>query len=180
MNEKNHSAASRYCEILRRHERMLRWLCFRHAYGDIDLADDYFQEVAFSLWKQLHDLSTVSTLEEERSYIKKGALFVLSHCSRKKHPDLLTLHAEMITSFGEADNGYDENDQLLSSLIDALPKGERITTGLYRAGYSLNEIALFLGTTPNAISQRLHRALARMRDMYEKECETLQQENYGK
>lgn len=180
MNEQGHNTISRYCEILRRHERMLRWLCLRHAFGDIELANDYFQEVALSLWKHLHDLSTEPTPAEERSYVKKGALFVLGRCSRKKHPDLLTLHAEMIASFGKADNGYDENDQLLSSLIDALPERERLTVGLYRVGYTVNEIALFLGVTPNAVSKRLHRALNKMREMYEKECETLQQENHGK
>lgn len=173
MDENKHTAASRYCELLRRHERMLRWLCLRRAFGDPSLADDYYQEVALSLWRQLPSFMPDIPLRQERAYVKEAARFVLSRCSRKRHPDLRVLQAEMITTFGQIDNGDSENEQLLNAFTDALPEGERLTVGLYRAGYSVTEIALFLNISPNAASHRLRRAIERMCEMYEKECNTI-------
>lgn len=169
MNEKPHSAIGRYHELLRRHERLLRWLCLRRAYGDIDLADDYYQEVALTLWRLLPSLTAVMPPKQERAFVKTTARNVLGHCSRKNPPDLLMLQAEMITAFGRVDDGDAENEQLLNAFADALPEGERLAVGLYRSGYSVAEIARFLGITPDAASHRLRRAIEKMCQMYEKE-----------
>lgn len=167
MNENRHSTAARYRELICRHERMLRWLCLRRAFGDPSLADDYFQEVALSLWQHLPSLKSDIPLRQERAYVKEAARFVLGHCSRKERRDLKGLQAEMTIVFDQCDR---ENEQLLNTFIDALPQRERIAVGLYRVGYSKTEIAKFLDLQPNAVSQSINRAIARMREMYEKEC----------
>ena len=170
MNENRHNAAAHYRELICRHERMLRWLCLRRAFGDPSLADDYFQEVALSLWRQLPSLTPDIPLRQERAYVKEAARFVLGHCSRKERRDLKGLQAEMIIVLDQCDR---DDEQLLNTFIDALPKRERLAVGLYRVGYSISEIAKFLNIQPSAVSQSINRAIVRMRNMYEKECNTI-------
>jgi len=176
MDEKRQSAAARYCGLLRRHERMLRWLCLRHAYGDPDLADDYFQEVSLTLWRHLPDLDPDLPGRQERSYVKQSARFALGHCRRGQRMDLQRLRAEMVVAF---DQGDKEGEQMLNALVGSLSGDDRIVVGLYRSGYEVSEIARFLGISANAASQRLHRAVERMRAMYDKECETIKNMHHG-
>ena len=159
MNEKLHSAAARYSELLRRHERMLRWLCLRRAYADIELSDDYFQEVCLFLWRQLPSLPSDMPYKQEHRYVKKLALSALSHCSRKNRPEVKSIDPEMIIAI---DQHAKENEQFLNDLVDALPEDDRIVVGLYRAGYEVADIALYLGISPNAASHRFRRAIAKM------------------
>lgn len=166
MNEKLHSAAARYSELLRRHEHMLRWLCLRRAYADIELSDDYFQEVCLFLWRQLPSLPSGMPYKQERLYVKKLAVSALSRCSRKNRPDVRCIDPEMIIA---VDQHAKENEQLLNDLVDALPGDDRLVVGLYRAGYEVAGIALYLGISPNAASHRLRRAIARMQSIMEKE-----------
>lgn len=170
MPENHHSATARYCELIRRHERMLRWLCLRHAHGDAGRADDYFQEVALSLWEQLPVILPDISPQQERSYIKEAAHLVLSHCSRKKQIDLQKLQIEMTLAF---DRHGDENEQLLNNLMDALPKDDYLIVKYYRAGFTAPDIAHILGLKPNTVSQRLHRAIVKMCNIYENENSTL-------
>ena len=176
MERDPHNAAARYCELLYRHERMLRWQCLRRAHGDPSLADDYFQEVALTLWRQLPTLEPGIPLRQEREYVKQAARFTLGHCSRRKPPDLRRLQAEMAIAFGQRSQ---EDELSLNSLVDALPGEDRMMVELYRAGYTATDMALFLGMRPNTVSQRLRRAVARMREMYEKECDTINDMHHG-
>ena len=63
MNDNLHSAAARFRELLKRHERMLRWMCLRRAY-------DYFQEVSLALWQELLSLTPDLPPKQERAYVK--------------------------------------------------------------------------------------------------------------
>lgn len=180
MSEKKHNLLlSRYCELISRHERMLRWQCLRHAYGDIDLSDDYFQEVALSLWRYFPSLSSLLSNElspeQERAHIKRIARFALSHCSRKKRVDLQQLKIEMLCAF---DHQGKEDEQLLDTFVNALPENYRTVISFYRLGYSDSEIADLLDLTPNAVRQRRYRAVAMMRSMYEKECNIINQTHH--
>lgn len=176
MKEACHSPAAQYSELILRHERRLRWLCLRRAHGDIDLADDYFQEVALTLWKLLPAFPTPLPPRQESAYIKQMALKVLANCSRKKQVDLRQLQIEMITAL---DRQREENEQLLNAFTDALPEKYRTVVALYRSGYEHSEIAHFLDLNVDAVRQRLHRATVMMRDMYEKENETINNLRHG-
>ena len=166
MNDNLHSAAARFRELLSRHERMLRWMCLRRAYADIELADDYFQEVSLVLWQEIPTLTPDLPPRQERAYVKKVARFALSHCSRKNRHNLQHLEPEMIIALDQLDK---ENEQFLNDLVDALPESDRLVVGLYRAGYEAPDIARFLGTSTNAVSQRYRRAVAKMKAIVEKE-----------
>lgn len=170
MNENHHSAAARYCELIRRHERMLRRLCLWRAHGDPNRADDYFQEVALSLWEQLPDILPDIPLQQERSYVKKAARLALSHCSRKKQPDMQKLQIEMTLAL---DRHSSENEMLLDNLMEALPEDDCLVVKYYRAGFPTSAIARILGTNPNAVSQHLHRAIVKMCRIYENDINTL-------
>ena len=176
MNENTHSAAARYCELIRRHERMLRWLCLRHAHGDPGLADDYFQEVALTLWEQLPDILPDIPPQQERSYVKQAARHVLGHCSRRKPLDLQKLQIEMTLAF---DRHSGENERLLNDLMEALPEDDYLVVKYYRAGFPAADIGRILGLTPNAVSQRLHRAVAKMCALYENDNNTLNKIHHG-
>ena len=174
-NENRHSAAANYGSLLQRHERMLRWMCLRRAFGDPDLADDYYQEVALTLWRHLPDFDNDLSWRKERAYVKQAARCVLSHCSRKRHPDLQRLEAEMVIALDQRDK---DDEQLLNTFVNELPEGERTVVGLYRSGYSFEEIGVFLHLSSEAVRQRLHRATLKMQKMYEKECDTIKNKQY--
>lgn len=176
MKEVCHSPAAQYNELILRHERRLRWLCLRRTHGDITLADDYFQEVALTLWKHLPEFPLSLPRHQENAYIKQVALKVLANCSRKKSVDLRKLQIEMVTAL---DRQKDENEQLLNTFAAALPEKYRSVVALYRSGYELSEIAHFLDLTPNTVRQQLHRATVMMRDMYEKENQTINNLRHG-
>lgn len=176
MDRERHGAAARYREFLHRHERLLRWLCLRRALGDPDLADDYFQEVSLSLWRYLPNIDSDMTGRQERFLVKRIARFALGHCTRGRHPDLRQLQAEMMIALDRRDK---EDESLLNTFAEALPKKERVVVGLYRSGYEVAEIATFLDMKPNAVSQRLHRAVRMMQTMYEKENNRIKQMSHG-
>ena len=148
MNEGVHNTAVRYCELLLRHERMLRWQCLRRAHWDPDIADDYFQEVALTLWQQLPALEAGITPLQERAYVKQAARFVLGHCSREKPLDLQRVRMEMAAAFAQRDK---EDEMSLNSLVNALPEEDRQFVEFYRAGYSASDISHFLGLKSNTV-----------------------------
>lgn len=104
---------------------------------------------------------------------EKAARFALSHCSRKNRHNLQHLEPETIIALDQLDK---ENEQFLNDLVDALPESDRLVVGLYRAGYEAPDIARFLGTSTNAVSQRYRRAVAKMKAIVEKENNLLKKE----
>lgn len=162
--------ADRYCELIMRHERMLRWLCLRRARGNPDLADDYFQEVSLSLWRALPDIAPGIPIRQERSYVRRAALYTLGHCSRHLQPDLSRLSCDLsLVLNAQPDAAADEDEHYLDEIIALLPPQMRTLLGLYRSGYTLDEIALYLDINPSAARQRYHRAILMLRAIDQQE-----------
>lgn len=171
MERSTTSPAGRYRELIMRHRRMLRLLCLRRAHGDPSVADDFYQEVVLSLWRYLDGILTDVHPLQERVYVRRAALFALGHCTRGRKPDVERLEAEMTMALDELDR---DNERFLDDLVAALPsESERQAVGLYRSGYSYDDIGLFLGISPNAVAQRIHRAVEHMRQIYEQEQRTI-------
>lgn len=172
------SAAARYRELVMRHRTLLRWLCLRRALGDPDVADDYFQEISLTLWRYLGNISPDASPKQERAYVRQAALYALGHCRRDGKADLYRLEADLAVALDESGR---EHEQFLDDLVAALPSEEdRLVAGLYRSGYTASDIALYLGISPNAASQRIHRLGERLRDIYQKEMQTLKHLSNGK
>lgn len=108
--------------------------------------------------------------------MKRIAGYALGHCTRGRRQDLRQLQVEMTIAL---DRSNKDDKGLLNTFAEALPEEERVVVGLYRSGYKVAEIATFLDMKPNAVSQRLHRAVRMMQTMYEKECNMIKQVNHG-
>ena len=171
MSNATPSPAARYRELVMRHRRMLLRLCLKRAFGDPSEAADLYQEVALTLWRYMGTLLPDIPPRQERAYVRRAATFALNHCTRGKKPDLERLEAALAVALDETDH---DNERLLDDLAAALPsEAERQAVALYRSGYTYDEVARIFGTTPNAVAQRIHRAVEHMQQIYEQEIQTI-------
>lgn len=145
-----------YTDLLRRHRPLVWTLCWSRARGDYERCRDLVQEVSLSLWEHYGRLRPNATLLQERAWVFWHTRSVLDHLHRRPSPTLVPLPAEI------PDRRDDEADRL-ESLLDVLDDDDRQLVKMRLAGYDANEIAHIFGIKRNAVYQRLHRIVERLR-----------------
>lgn len=155
----------RYIALINRHERLLFWLCYRHARYRRELTLDCQQDVLTRLWVTLDSLPVTSSLRQEKAWVRWQARSVLSNLRRDAKPKALPLSAAGPLP---DDDSRHEARELLDELMAYLAEEDRSLLQRQLEGYSVVEIAATLGVTPHAVAQRLLRARLRLRQVYEK------------
>lgn len=152
-------------DMLLRHRHFIWWLCLRHALGEVAYGGDLVQEV-FAVLSRCHpQLPPDASPRVERAWLRTATRNVLNHLSRRPVVPTVPLttkhdHAE--------DDGYRRRHELVDELAAYLDDDEHQLLQLHLDGFSNDEIAIILGIKTDAVRQRMHRIVGKMRATYEK------------
>ena len=151
----NHLQQS-YTELLRRHRQLVWMLCWTRAHGDYERCRDLVQEVSLSLWEHYGRLRPQATALQERAWVLWHTRTVLNHLHRRPSPTLVPLSADVPA---DDTNGRETIDDLLA----LLGNDDRRLVTMRLEGYDADEISEALGIKRDAVYQRLHRIIERLR-----------------
>lgn len=144
---------------------------YRHCYfrvSDKEAAEDIAHETFARMWEYAAEGNQADN-PKALLYRIAGNL-VIDHYRRKKAVSLEVLQEEGFDPRGsdeESVTGEAEGSEALA-LLAHLPEKDRAVVAMrYIDGLSVSEIAKLTDETPNVISVRIHRAVKKLRDIFE-------------
>lgn len=148
-------------ELLKRHRPMVWRMCWISAHGNYERCRDLVQEVSIALWRHFDQLRPDATLQEERAWVRWQTRSVLDFQRRMQRPAPLPLTPGM-ADMQAADDILEQQEEL-EELMSTLNDDERRMLRLQLEGYRADEIAEAMGLKRDAVYQRLHRVVGKMR-----------------
>ena len=148
-------------ELLKRHRPMVWRMCWISAHGNYERCRDLVQEVSIALWRHFGQLRPDATLQEERAWVRWQTRSVLDFQRRMQRPTPLPLTPGM-ADLQVADDILEQHEEL-EELMSTLNDDERRMLRLQLEGYRADEIAEAMGLKRDAVYQRLHRVVGKMR-----------------
>lgn len=144
-----------FLELLERHRGIVWERCWRYSDGDFDRCRDLVQEVTLHLCLHRGDLRPDVSENEEREWLTLLTRRTLHNLHRRKGGD----PRRLATALGElsGDDPRQPARELAQEMIGTLPEDDRWIMQQRFDGYSNEEIATALGTTPSNISHRIQR-----------------------
>lgn len=148
-------------KLLKRHRPMVWRMCWISAHGNYERCRDLVQEVSIALWRHFDQLRPDATLQEERAWVRWQTRSVLDFHRRMQRPTPLPLTPGM-ADMQAADDILEQQEEL-EELMSTLNDDERRMLRLQLEGYRADEIAEAMGLKRDAVYQRLHRVVGKMR-----------------
>lgn len=148
-------------ELLKRHRPMVWRMCWISAHGNYERCRDLVQEVSIALWRHFGQLRPDATLQEERAWVRWQTRSALDFQRRMQRPTPLPLTPGM-ADLQAADDILEQQEEL-EELMSTLNDDERRMLRLQLEGYRADEIAEAMGLSRDAVYQRFHRAVVKMR-----------------
>lgn len=148
-------------ELLKRHRPMVWRMCWISAHGNYERCRDLVQEVSIALWRHFGQLRPDATLQEERAWVRWQTRSALDFQRRMQRPTPLPLTPGM-ADLQAADDILEQHEEL-EELMSTLNDDERRMLRLQLEGYRADEIAEAMGLKRDAVYQRLHRVVVKMR-----------------
>ena len=160
MGEKNS-----YTNLLFRHKDLIWQLCRRYAPRDADRCVELVQEVSLSLIEHYGRLKPDASAHEERAWVVWSTRTVLYDLRRKKdsQPVMVPLTNGMAEQIAEQENL--ERDRIEEMMGD-LPDEDRRLVQLRLDGYNAKVIGTQTGLSSDAVYQRLHRIIEKLKQKY--------------
>lgn len=152
---------SEYCNLLKRHRPMMRRMCWVSARGNTEHCRDLEQEVSIALWLHFDKLRPDASPQEEKAWVRWTTRSTLDHLNRRQRPPLVELTETMSATI--SDTGDTSASEEIEELMAALNPEEQRLLQLYIEGYCGEEIAATMGIKRDAVYQRMHRAVSRVR-----------------
>ncbi len=159
-----------YCEEMNDHDtfnRLFRtygaivWsMCKSSSHGDYERCRDLFQDVSVRLWLHIGDLRQDAMPHEEKAWVEWQTRHVLSHSRKPRDMEHNLPELPDDDTAAEA-----ERRTLVADLMAQLQDEDRQLMQMRLEGYSADEIAQATGLKRDAVYQRIHRIVARMRKM---------------
>ena len=150
-----------FTELLNRYRPLIWHMCWVRAKGNYERSRDLIQEVAIVLWLGFDSLRPNSTPREEWAWVRWMTRTTLDHLHRKKHLTELPLTPEMAEFLSATDSGCEKEE--LDHLMAYLSPDEQQMIRLQMEGYEGDEIAEKMGLSRDAVYQRMHRAVLKLR-----------------
>jgi RNA polymerase sigma factor (sigma-70 family) len=146
--------------LLRTYAALIWSMCRDASHGDAERCRDLFQDVSVRLWLHIGELRKDAKHHEEKAWVEWQARHVLSH-SRKPHE----LEHVLPELSDDDDAAEAERRTLVADLMAQLQPEDRRLVQMHIEGYSTGEIAERMGLKRDAVYQRMHRIVARMRKL---------------
>ena len=157
----------RFRSLIHRHEWLLWLLCYRYAQGYYSRARELYQEVLCAVWCRLQQLEADADTLRERQWLRLQARNVMSHRHRQRQL-IVPLDERLGNSLvDEEAEQQRRNNELLDELAAHLSDEDRQLVRLYRDGFRPDEMAQILSISTEAVYQRLHRTVQRMKTIHE-------------
>ena len=147
-------------KLLHSYSTLIWSICKSASHDDYERCRDLFQDVSVRLWLHFGELRQDAKPHEEKAWVEWQTRHVLSH-SRKHHEVEYALPE--LPDDEEAAEA--ERRALVADLMAQLQEEDRKLLQMRLEGYSAEEIAQATGLKRDAVYQRLHRIVARMRKL---------------
>lgn len=151
-----------YEEVVRRHARLIRYLCAGRSGGDGELCKDLIQEVSIGLW--LH-LDSYRSGRLEGAWVYWRARKVLNDYFSHRLPSPERLSIEIANTVAEE---ACEGREQLEDIMSHLDPDERRLLELRLEETGVEEIAASLQCSTSAVYKRLRRVMVKAREINEK------------
>ena len=135
-------------------------MCRDAACGDSELCRDLFQEVSIRLWLHISELDMNAKPYQQKAWVEWQVRHVLSHSRKPREMEHNLPELPDDDTAAEA-----ERRTLVADLMAQLQDEDRQLMQMRLEGYSADEIAQATGLKRDAVYQRIHRIVARMRKM---------------
>ena len=135
-------------------------MCRSASHGDYERCRDLFQDVSVRLWMHIGDLRQDAMPHEEKAWVEWQTRHVLSHSRKPRDMEHNLPELPDDDTAAEA-----ERRTLVADLMAQLQDEDRQLMQMRLEGYSADEIAQATGLKRDAVYQRIHRIVARMRKM---------------
>ena len=135
-------------------------MCKSASHGDYERCRDLFQDVSVRLWMHIGDLRPDAKPHEEKAWVEWQTRHVLSHSRKPRDMEHNLPELPDDDTAAEA-----ERRTLVADLMAQLQDEDRQLMQMRLEGYSADEIAQATGLKRDAVYQRIHRIVARMRKM---------------
>ena len=135
-------------------------MCRDAACGDSELCRDLFQEVSIRLWLHISELDMNAKPYQQKAWVEWQVRHVLSHSRKPREME------HNLPEIPDDDTAAEtERRTLVADLMAQLQDEDRLLMQMRLEGYSADEIANTMGIKRDAVYQRIHRIVARMRKM---------------
>jgi len=145
-----------YTELLLRHRSLVWKICWARSHGNYERCRDLVQEVSLSLWEHYGRLRPKSSTLQERAWVLWHTRTVLDHLHRRPSPTLVPLSEDWPAE-------EDGSREALDELLDSLGKEDRQMMKMRLDGFGTDEICKEFGMGRDAVYQRIHRIIERLR-----------------
>lgn len=146
--------------LLRTYAALIWSMCRDASHGDAERCRDLFQDVSVRLWLRIGKLRKDAKPHEEKAWVEWQTRHVLSH---RRNPRELECCLPELSD--EDDAAEAERRTLVADLMAQLQPEDRQLVQMHLEGYTADEIAEQMGLRRDAVYQRMHRIVARMRKL---------------
>ncbi len=169
---KNNAEASQaeFNALVLRHKTMLWHICSDYSLGRAWNIEDCMQEVLISLWRSFGAFEGRSS---EKTWVWRVATNTMLMLRRKDVRSPQTESIETASVGEKGDEPSDESYQQLQQLIDTLPEESGTIIRAFLDGFSYKEIADMTDSSVGAVAMRIARTKRKLKQMYERENNTL-------
>lgn len=152
-----------YTELLLRHRNMIWRMCWVRSCGNRELCRDLVQEVSIALWLHFRDLLPEASRAEERAWVYWITRTAINHQLRKPSVETMLLTPDQEENLSDGSSLRDKED--IEDMLASLSPDEQRMLRLRMEGYKADEIASILEMNRDAVYQRMHRAVAKVRQL---------------
>ena len=165
MPQRTTDTYNRYLRLLNDHEKQIQHFCILHSDSRFE-ACTLMQEVLEHVWLRFDSLDATSSPRQINRWLQHvmRSTFI-DHLRHWRHHVVNTEPLEAAAGQEAPDNGEME---LIDALLCHLNPQERQLVDDHLAGFTHAEIADHHHLTKNAVSQRLHRIVLKLKTIYKK------------
>ena len=150
-----------FTALLMRHSKMLWRMCWYRVDGDEERCKDMLQEVYLLLWERFDGLRPDASPTQERAWVRWQVRSVFYRVGRRRSLDVSTLTDHLADTMPDEETA--RCSETLDELLSTLNGDERKVIQLYLEGYQGDEIGKRMGVSRDAVYQRMHRIILKLR-----------------
>ena len=151
--------------LMERHSKLIRKLCWRHSSGSEALCNELVQECYIYIWFHLQSLHRNATALQEKTWIAWQCRSVFSHRRRRRSRDWLPIDGYLADVLPDPTNSS-VREQIAEMSID-LNESERCTLELMLKGYTVEETAIMQNIKPDSVKKQRQRIVRKMKQTYD-------------
>ena len=148
-------------DLINRHRKLIRKLCWRHSSGSESQCDELVQDCYISIWRHLPSLRPDSHRLQQTAWVVLQCRSVFSHRQRHKPPDWLPFDEQLADTLPARDDT--SRKELIEDYAADLSPNERHLLALMMEGYGQKEIAEELGVSVEAAKKMRQRLIKKIR-----------------